>query len=88
MGFLHDLYTASGRVAPARVTPYVFGDKGAYVSPMDRTLVDGRTSHKEHMRKHGVVEAGDMKLGETSRSQEPQGVQQDIKRAIQEVASR
>lgn len=39
-------------------------DKSAYVSPLDRTVVEGRTAHREHMNRHNVLEAGDMKFGE------------------------
>lgn len=95
MGFLNDMLAARGRFLMEREaqlgvkhTPYIIGDKGAYLSPMDRTVVDGRTAHKEHMRKHGVIEAGDMKPGEMARSDEPAGIRQDIQRAISEVSSR
>lgn len=90
MGFLNDMYKARGQALPDRVSPYVFGDKGSYVSPMDRSTVEGRTAHREHMKKHGVVEAGDMKLGETSGiDRAPMGgVRQDINRAMQELNSR
>lgn len=68
----------------------IIGDKSAYLSPMDRTVVDGRTAHKEHMRKHGVIEAGDMKLGESRTTDNaPMGsVRSDIQRSIQELSSR
>lgn len=88
MGFLHDLYAAQGRNLPERTTPFVFMDKAAYVSPLDRTVVDGRSAHHEHMKRHGVLEAGDMKLGEMARSAEPVGIREDITRAVQEVSSR
>jgi len=38
-------------------------DKGAYLSPLDGTEVSGRKQHREHMNKHGVIEAGDMPVG-------------------------
>lgn len=88
MGFLGDIYAARGRALPERTSPYVFADKGAYVSPIDRTVVDGRTAHREHMNRHGVLEAGDMKLGEMSsedRAPLPRPGH-DIKRAIEELS--
>lgn len=93
MGFLGDIYKARGEAMTrqghvGRMT--IIGDKSAYVSPMDRTVVDGRTAHKEHMKKHGVIEAGDMKLGESRTTDNaPMGsVKSDINRAIQELSSR
>lgn len=88
MGFLHDMYGARGRVLGEQLSATIVGDKQGYVSPMDRTVVEGRTAHREHMRKHGVLEAGDMKMGEFSgreRSAMP-SVAGDIKRAIQECS--
>lgn len=89
MSFLGDLYGAAYKAGyyRERTSPYIIGDKGSYVSPMDRAVVDGRTAHREHMKQHGVLEAGDMKLGELSggeRALPP--ARQDIERAIQELS--
>lgn len=93
MGFLGDIYKARGEAMTreghvGRMT--IIGDKSAYVSPMDRSVVEGRTAHKEHMRKHGVMEAGDMKLGEARTTERtPMGsVRSDINCSIQELSSR
>jgi hypothetical protein len=69
---------------------FIMPDKAGYVSPMDCTLVEGRAAHREHMKRHGVLEAGDMKLGEFSgRERAPlPPVRHDIARAIQELESR
>lgn len=90
MAFLHDLYSARGRVLPARTAPIIIGDKAAYLSPIDRTVVEGRTAHRAHMDKHNVVEAGDMKLGELSSIEKSpmSDVRTDIQRTIQELSSR
>jgi hypothetical protein len=72
--------------------PFLMPDKSAYRSPMDNTLVEGRRAHRDHMRKHEVVEAGDLKLGQMTANRESYGrlgaVGADIKRAIQELVSR
>lgn len=84
MSYIHDLY--KGATPPERKAPFYFGDKPAYKSPMDRTVVDGRTAHREHMKKHNVVEAGDVKMGDNSTDRAPMGsVGADIRRAIQEL---
>lgn len=66
--------------------PTVVPDKAGYVSPMDRTVVEGRAAHREHMKRHNVLEAGDMKFGEfAGRDRAPMGsVRADIQRAMQE----
>lgn len=89
-GFLHDLYSARGKVLPARTSPIVIGDKSAYFSPIDRTVVEGRTAHREHMERHNVYEAGDVKLGEMSGTEKSPmaSPRADIQRAIQELSSR
>lgn len=88
MGFLHDLYRERGQAVAEQASHTIIRDKGAYLSPMDRKVVEGRTAHREHMKSHGVLEAGDMKLGEASRDTNPIGVRQDINRVIQELSSR
>jgi hypothetical protein len=42
---------------------YVHGDIPAFVSPLDFSVVEGRSQYENHMRKHNVVpfEAGDEK---------------------------
>lgn len=42
--------------------PSVLADMQAYRSPLDGSIVDGRAAHRQHMRKHGVIEVGNEKL--------------------------
>lgn len=69
---------------------YVMPDKAGYLSPMSGQVIEGRAAHRDHMKAHGVVEAGDMKLGEYSGlDRSPMGrAGDDIKRAVQELRSR
>ncbi len=85
MGYLHDLYAAGGSNRPDRGFPTIIGDKSGYRSPIDRTIVDGRTAHREHMKRHSVVEAGDMKLSQPRTDTPLGGVRTDINKAIQEL---
>jgi hypothetical protein len=39
--------------------PFILPDKAEYVSPMDGSLITSRSHHREHMRKHDVIECGD-----------------------------
>lgn len=66
-------------------------DKSEYHSPLDGTVVSGRAAHREHMNRHGVYEAGDMRIGDLSRNRDnaplpPVG--QSIKQAIEQLRSR
>lgn len=90
MGFLHDLYAAQGKAIAERTSPYFIADKGAYLSPLDGTVIEGRKAHREHMKRHNVVEAGDMKIGEyRGRENSPMpSIRSDIQRTIQELSSR
>lgn len=68
---------------------YYIPDKAGYQSPMDGKFVEGRTAHYDHMKRHGVLEAGDMKLGELSNRERPvaPGIGFDIRRAMSELNS-
>jgi putative FmdB family regulatory protein len=48
--------------------PQIMGDIGEYTSLMDGTRITSRSHHREHMKRHGVVELGDAK----PRSLEPE----------------
>jgi hypothetical protein len=62
----------------------VIRDKEAYWSPLDGTTVEGRSAHREHMRKHNVIEVGDQPVGSLKYSErspmEPVGL--DIVNAL------
>lgn len=71
-------------------TPYIMPDKLAYVSPIDGSSVTSRSHHREHMKRHNVLEAGDVKMGHMSnkdRAPMPRAGY-DIKRAIEQLRSR
>jgi hypothetical protein len=42
---------------------YYLPDKQSYVSPLDGSTITSRSQHREHMIRHGVIEAGDMPVG-------------------------
>jgi hypothetical protein len=42
---------------------YLMPDKLEYVSPMDGTHITSRSQHRDHMRKHDVIESGDVPMG-------------------------
>lgn len=81
------MYKARGQATVSRQSALVFGDKPGYLSPLNRSVVEGRTAHREHMKRHGVVEAGDIKLGSIANQERaPLGSpRDDITRTIQEL---
>lgn len=38
--------------------PMLMKDIGEYTSPIDNTRITSRSEHREHMRRHGVIEVG------------------------------
>lgn len=71
--------------------PMIVPDKEGYVSPIDNSYVEGRVAHREHMNRHDVYEAGDLKIGDMSRGRNnaplpPVG--ESIKQAIEQIRSR
>lgn len=39
--------------------PFVCGDLAAYKSMVTGEMIEGRAAHREHLRRHNVVEIGD-----------------------------
>lgn len=39
--------------------PFVMGDIGAYQSQKTGEMIKGRAAHREHLKRHGLVEIGD-----------------------------
>lgn len=50
----------------AHGAPTIMPDKAGYYSPIDGKFHEGRAAHRDHNARHGVYEAGDMKIGEFS----------------------
>lgn len=89
LNYLRPEYGGSWDALPVQSTYYI-PDKAAYLSPMSRDVVEGRSAHREHMRVHGVMEAGDIKFGSMSAIEKAPlpSVSSDIRRAIQELNGR
>lgn len=64
----------------------VIRDIDPYNSPIDRTLIRSRSEHRDHMKRHGVVELGTEKIHAPIRAQRPRAGH-DIKKAIEMVRS-
>lgn len=48
-------------MARCLLPPQVMRDIGEYVSPIDGTFISSRSQHRDHMRRHGVIEMGNDK---------------------------
>lgn len=65
---------------------YIVPDIEPFVSPIDDTVVGGRRQKRDHMRVHGVEEAGDIKRTPRKRVEMPP-IGEDIRAAIEMVRS-
>lgn len=66
-------------------SPNIIKDIEPYKSPMTGEVIGGRSHHREHMRKHGVVELGNDRIKPRPPEISPAG--HDIKAAIEQVNS-
>jgi hypothetical protein len=41
--------------------PFIVSDTPAYTSPITGEVIEGRAARREDLKKHGCIEAGDMK---------------------------
>jgi len=64
----------------------VISDIETYQSPIDRTVIRSRSEHRDHMRRHNVVELGTEKMHAPIRAPRPRAGH-DIKKAIEMVRS-
>lgn len=70
----------------AITAPYVVEDMKPYISPIDGKPVKSRKEHRDHMVRHGVIEAGNEKPTRPAiKREEPKGVEQDIYNALTEA---
>jgi len=76
-------------VAQSRVinsSAYVMDDMQAYRSPLDGSIINSRSDHKQHKRKHGVIEVGNEKLDKPmSKDYNPTGIREDMMRTIEDL---
>lgn len=72
------------RSAPKSVN--IIGDIDPYRSIIDGSVISSRSTHRAHMRRHDVEEAGNEKIYEKPKpAYVPTGIPEDIKRAYEEL---
>lgn len=63
--------------------PMVIGPMEPYRSPVDGTMITDRKYHREHIRKHKLIEIGNEKLTRSARKEHnPTDIKQDIVSAL------
>lgn len=69
---------------------YYMPDQSAYLSPVDGTYVTSRSQHREHCKRNGVIEAGDMPPPTEQKNRDAHGpvTGRDIVEAINACESR
>lgn len=67
----------------------VMRDIEGYVSPIDGKWVGSRSEHREHMKKHGVIELGNEKpkLGAFKPSVPREAIREEIKNNVERMKS-
>ena len=67
----------------------ILKDIGEYTSPLDGSRISSRSSHREHMRQHDVIEVGNEPIGNMSKAADAQPTTREIgeavKRRVEEV---
>jgi hypothetical protein len=74
------------RQRSALKAPMIMRDIGEYKSPIDGTVITSRSSHREHMRVHDVIEVGNERMRPAPEPATPaRDIGLEIKRRIEEV---
>lgn len=66
-------------------SPFYMPDKAEYVSPIDGTVVAGRTAHRRHCATHNVIECGDRPIGKAQPVPDTGYSSRDIVDAIRQL---
>lgn len=60
------------------VAPMVSADIQPYKSMCDGTWITSRSEHREHLKKHGVIEVGNEKLPQPKKPSPPPGLKETL----------
>ncbi len=68
--------------------PMIMRDIGEYVSTLDGERITSRSQHRDHMKRHDVVEVGNERIGAApERQASTREIGEAIKRHVEEVAA-
>jgi hypothetical protein len=68
-------------------SPYVIRDIGEYVSPIDNSTITSRSTHREHLKVHDVIEVGNERLRPVYEPVYTRDIGNTIKYRLDEVKS-
>lgn len=67
--------------------PMVMRDIGEYTSPVDGSHITSRGQHRDHVRRHDLVEVGNERIGSLEKSIDTGGsIGRDIKKALESAS--
>jgi len=69
-----------------RVAPMVASDIGGYISQVDGSWIESRSKHRDHLKRHGMVELGNDVINTHKNIEISRKSQEERKRTIAEVA--
>jgi hypothetical protein len=70
-----------------REAPRVMSDIGGYISQVDGSWIDSRSKHRDHLKRHGMVELGNDLPKQQKSVEIDRKSQEQRKRTIAEVAN-
>lgn len=70
-----------------REAPRVMSDIGGYISQVDGSYIDSRSKHRDHLKRHGMVELGNDLPKQQKSVEIDRKSQEQRKRTIAEVAN-
>ncbi len=82
-----ELIPAEEYVAPGNTGPFIQADYQPYKSMVTGEMIEGRAAHREHLKRHNVVEVGtayDKELPKPKPLTSPKGLKETIARAAYE----
>lgn len=69
-----------------RYAPMVSSDIGGYISQIDGSWIESRSKHRDHLKRHGMVELGNDVIKNHKTIEISRKSQEERKRTIAEVA--
>lgn len=68
-----------------RIAPMVASDIGGYISQVDGSWIESRSKHRDHLKRHGMVELGNDTINSHKKIEISRKSQEERKRTIAEI---
>jgi len=68
-------------------SPHYVRDIGEYKSPIDGTMITSRSTHRDHLKAHDVIEVGNERVGQqpAAAEEKTRDIGEAIKRRMEEI---